>query len=271
GGRGAGRRFGRLSGAGTGRGIGRRGRLLAGAGAAAVALVTLVGAIQAGGRDGDGTAVETSGGRDGDRSGSTADRDGGPRPPASGSGSTTAPSVTTPPGPTSTTVGEGGSGGAGGTPSGPGTPAIPASEPLAPAPGGSSPGGPSPSDPPPTTATTARDATGPSITELSVTPGMIDEDGFEFCERPKTAQVSATVSDPSGVTGVIVSWSGNGMSGSTEMAAMGSTWQGTLGPVPDSQLTVGDGPVPITWSVTAVDGAGNSATKGGPTLSMYGC
>jgi hypothetical protein len=156
----------------------------------------------------------------------------------------------------------------------PATPPVPA-DPAAPAP--------DPADPPGTPGTTAapgttapttapRDTSPPAINGVVGSPAGISEDGFELCDRPRSAQATARVTDASGIRSVTLSFSGNGHSGGGAMSPSpaSSTWAGTIGPFPDSQLGVG-ATATITWSVTAVDNAGNKHTVSGPTLTLYGC
>jgi hypothetical protein len=49
----------------------------------------------------------------------------------------------------------------------------------------------------------------------------------------------------------------------------GSTWSATLGPIVDAQLTTVD-VVTVTFTVEAVDAAGNAASASGK-LSLRGC
>lgn len=252
--------------AGRGRGRGRR-RAAACAGAAAAALLVVAGVAAfggGGGGAGDSDEVETVGaGRTATtraRSGSRSDS-GGPTttvaatPATSADGSPDA--VPAGAGPTTTVAG-----------------AVPPAVPGAPDPsGGTTPTAPAdPGDPPPATVPTVPpDTTGPSVTGLGLSTGVVNENGFEFCEAPFTSTVTATITDPSGVASAAITWSGNGDSGAAAMSGSGSTWSGTLGPVKDNAGLAYGQFATITWTVTALDAAGNATSANGPSLTVQGC
>lgn len=243
---------------------GGRGRLAAGALAAVVAVI-VVGAAVAGSLGGgdDEAAVET------DDVGATEPDDDPTTDDDDDSSSTTAATSTSLPGTTTTLVDEDGD------PSTPPVPADPATgDPVAPTPDpGAPPSTPGTTAAPGTTAPTTapRDTTPPTIDRLGRSPLQLTVDnGSEFCEFPKTAQGIAAVSDASGIKSVTLSFSGNGHSGGGSMSLSGGSWTGTIGPFPQNQLGVGAATT-ITWSVTAVDNAGNKHTVSGPTLTLYGC
>lgn len=163
---------------------------------------------------------------------------------------------------------------------GTGTPVTDTTAPAeggAPAPGpgpgpGSVPGGPAPSAPSPsspTTAPPAGDTTPPSISGLSASSAAIDEDCPEFFSRSKTTGATAVVGDPSGVRSVTLTWRLNGATGSEAMPASGGTRYAGLGPFPDTMQYLQS--ASLTWSVTAIDNAGNEATTSGPAVTVYGC
>lgn len=64
--------------------------------------------------------------------------------------------------------------------------------------------------------------------------------------------VRATVTDESGLSSVVLRWSGDGGSGSASMSGSGSVWRAEMGP-----LSAGG---PVTMRVTATDKRGNVAT-----------
>ncbi len=66
-----------------------------------------------------------------------------------------------------------------------------------------------------------------------------------------------------------LSYSGNGQSGGGAMSGSGGSWTGTIGSFPDSQLAVGQSAT-VTFTVTAVDNAGNQATASNK-LTLHGC
>jgi hypothetical protein len=242
---------------------GGRGRLAAGALAAVVAVV-VIGAAVAGSLGGgdDESAVETEdvGAAEADDEPTTTDDD---------DDTPTTGATTTVPG-TTTLVDDDGD---------PATPPVPADpvtgDPVTPTPGpGDPPASPGTTAAPGTTAPTTtapRDTTPPTIDRLGRSPVQLTVDnGSEFCEYPKTAQAIAAVSDASGIRSVTLSYSGNGHSGGGSMSLSGASWIGTIGPFPQNQLGVGATAI-ITWSVTAVDNAGNKLTQSGPTLTLHGC
>src|SRR5690606_14428792 len=106
--------------------------------------------------------------------------------------------------------------------------------------------------------------------ELVANPSTIQEHVWEFCEVDTTATLSVRATDPSGVAGVSGSWSGGGASGGlTFQPVGGGTWQATLrvegAPITDGQQAA------ITWAVTATDGAGNTSSATGQTVTLLGC
>ena len=251
--------------AGRGRGRGRRRAVACGAAAAAALLVVAgVAAFGGGGGAGDSDEVETVGaGRTATtraRSGSRSDS-GGPTTTVAATPATAADgspdAVPAGAGPTTTVAG-----------------AVPPTVPGAPDPsGGTTPTAPAdPGDPPPATVPTVPpDTTGPSVTGLSLSTEVVNEHGFEFCETPFTSTVTATITDPSGVASAAITWSGNGDSGAAALSGSGSTWSGTLGPVNDNPgLAYGEFAT-VTWTVTALDAAGNSTSANGPSLTVQGC
>ncbi|MGH9235477.1 MAG: hypothetical protein ACRD0R_19320, partial [Acidimicrobiales bacterium] len=244
---------------------GGRGRLAAAALAAVVAVI-VVGAAVAGSLGGgdDEAAIETDDvdATEPDDGPTVDDADDDPS-------STTAATSTSLPGTTTSLVDDDGD------PSTPPVPADPATgDPVAPtADPGVPPSTPGTTAAPGTTAPTTapRDTTPPTIDRLGRSPLQLTVDnGSEFCEYPKTAQGIAAVSDASGIKSVTLSFSGNGHSGGGSMSLSGGSWTGTIGPFPQNQLGVGAATT-ITWSVTAVDNAGNKHTVSGPTLTLYGC
>jgi hypothetical protein len=150
----------------------------------------------------------------------------------------------------------------------PGRPADPAAgtDPGAPAAPGGDPA-PPPGDPGPT------DTTPPAIAGLARSQGNISEATGSQCPYPFATVVSATVTDDVGVAAVTVSWTAGVHSGGGPMSAPNGVWQATIGPITEGKMTV-DEVAPLTWTVTAVDGAGNrqTATSGGRSaVVLHGC
>lgn len=110
---------------------------------------------------------------------------------------------------------------------------------------------------PTTTTTTAPDTTGPTIGTISAGPGLIRENDGEGCV-PTTSTVSVSVSDPSGVTSVTLSWSVGASSGSKAMSGTG-TYSASVGPFTGSTIGPSPGTAAVALTVTAKDGAGNTS------------
>ncbi|EFQ82806.1 Sigma-70 region 2 [Aeromicrobium marinum DSM 15272] len=75
--------------------------------------------------------------------------------------------------------------------------------------------------------------------------------------------VSVGVSDESGLTSVVLSWSGPGGSGSSAMSASGGSYSTTMGPFASGG--------PVTMQVTATDTRGNVATGPATTSNVNPC
>lgn len=168
---------------------------------------------------------------------------------------------------------------------------VPGADPTAP-PTSTGPG-PAPTTPgptaPPTTPppTPPKDTTGPTITDIQRTVSLI-RDGApspnpEFCDtNAMTSDVSAVVTDPSGVASVRASWSfrSNGLpsgqlrSGSVALTFSGGRWRGTIGPFTAHDTVANYQTVDINWSVVATDTVGNTRTvAAGPNaqILIQGC
>ncbi|HSL58447.1 MAG TPA: hypothetical protein VK866_11445 [Acidimicrobiales bacterium] len=112
---------------------------------------------------------------------------------------------------------------------------------------------------PTTTTTTAPpDTSGPTVS-LTRSAATIDEvaDGLN-CPNPSTSTVTVSASDPSGVTSVVMGWSG-AASGSATFATSGSR---TFGPFAYTAGAPQGGSATINVSVTATDQAGNQTIRG---------
>ena len=115
-----------------------------------------------------------------------------------------------------------------------------------------------PTEVPPTAQPTQPpDTTPPAITQGSVGPAEINENQPQACvQRPTTVDVSAIVSDESGVAKVQVSYSLADTSGFTDktMTLSGGQYRATVGP-----FSVASGTT-VTFTVIASDQAGNESS-----------
>jgi hypothetical protein len=129
---------------------------------------------------------------------------------------------------------------------------------------------PTPPAPPPDVA--------PSVTGLARTAASIGADPSPFCcacDLPQTTQLSAIVTDASGLASVRVTWSSAlGHGGTIDMSpGGGDMWTAQLGPIADAQMTDGSS-TPVTWSVQAVDPAGHAQTVTAGQdagVTLFGC
>lgn len=126
------------------------------------------------------------------------------------------------------------------------------------------PPGPSPTPAP----TPAPDRTGPTLSNVGASPNPIWTQAQPGVPCPPaksklTTTVNAAVSDPSGVASVHLEWAVNGRSGTANMAPVGGTWRGTIGPfAPDTLPTSGAGMnQAVTVTVRATDAAGNTSSQ----------
>lgn len=139
-------------------------------------------------------------------------------------------------------------------PRGPGTPAVPSA--------------------PTTTSGPAADTQGPAIAGVSASPSTIyeaDSPGDKCSINGSFATkstVSASVSDPSGTQSVTMSWQVASTSGSKAMTGSG-VYQATLGPFPASTIPQST-TSPITVTITAKDGAGNTSAAS-TTVTLNDC
>lgn len=105
-----------------------------------------------------------------------------------------------------------------------------------------------------TTTTPPPDTTGPTLT-LTTDSGFLYSEGGVTCTAYKQQVTAAvTASDPSGVTIDTVTWKAGTLSGSATKVATGSY---RIGPVYSNH----SGTIPMTITVTAHDGKGNTSTK----------
>lgn len=122
-----------------------------------------------------------------------------------------------------------------------------------------------------TTTTEAPDTTGPSISNLGRSPTSIYEkyDPAEPCASQHTTTVSASISDPSGVSSATLSWSvadANGKS-SKAMPGSGGSYSGTVGHFAQNTAPT-NGTLTISITVTATDGEGNSS-QASTSVTLY--
>lgn len=85
---------------------------------------------------------------------------------------------------------------------------------------------------------------------------------FLRCPGPTGSPVVVAVADESPISGVVLTWSGPGGSGSAPMRPVGDDWEAMLAPA----ATNGD----WTWVAQATDRRGNVGTVGAPFL-VSGC
>lgn len=105
-----------------------------------------------------------------------------------------------------------------------------------------------------TTSTPPPDTTGPTLT-LTTDSGFLYSEGGVTCTAYKQQVTAAvTASDPSGATIDAVTWKAGTLSGSATKVATGSY---RIGPVYSNH----SGTIPMTITVTAHDGKGNTSTK----------
>jgi hypothetical protein len=112
-----------------------------------------------------------------------------------------------------------------------------------------------------TGTTTAPDTAAPTLSSPSASPDKIWELDFEdaVCEGvPRTAEISVTVVDDSGIDSVVATWSIGG-GGSEKLGQSGDIYSGTFGPFP--YLTIPDSAeLPVTVTIEATDLVGNAGT-----------
>jgi hypothetical protein len=102
------------------------------------------------------------------------------------------------------------------------------------------------------------------VVQLAVEPaGLADAATCPPDHADLTAVVRAAVIDESSVTSAVMTWTGPGPTGSTDLVmAEPGTWEGPLGPL--------DGAGTWTVTVTAADGRGNTG-EGSTTLVVTAC
>ncbi|HET7009146.1 MAG TPA: hypothetical protein VFI11_00090, partial [Anaerolineales bacterium] len=118
--------------------------------------------------------------------------------------------------------------------------------------------------PPTRTPTPAPDTTGPSIKSVSDSPDPIKVTQPKGC-TPTTSTVSASISDPSGVTSAVVLFFHTTIGQVAMTHGSGNTWSATLGPY----SATGDGTV--DYQIRATDGQGNVSESGFGQVTVLAC
>ena len=140
-----------------------------------------------------------------------------------------------------------------------GTPAPTSSAPAA--------TGPPPTAPPPTAP--PADNAAPVVSNPALADYRISsqEGGIGTCYIETTTRFSVTVTDDVAATSVKIAWvAPGGATRTTTLAGSGSTWSGTVGPVPFAEIPPGD-VVKYDVTVTAHDAAGNTTVV---ALTQFG-
>ncbi len=109
--------------------------------------------------------------------------------------------------------------------------------------------------PPPTAAP---DTSPPQVSGITKDTEHIYEDVPGVCPgHPTTVLVRATVSDVGGIGGVTLEWSVGSLAGEIAMVRQGSQWSATIGPLGDDAVVYPDDREPMSFTIRAVDTAGN--------------
>jgi hypothetical protein len=117
---------------------------------------------------------------------------------------------------------------------------------------------PPPPPPPPVTPPSTPDPPPPDTTGPTFGAQSVGDINASYCGDPITTVVSVPITDPSGVRSATLTWFGpDERSGTLQMSPSGSVWQAQIGP-----FRAAGG---ASWTITAVDGVGNSATTKGET------
>jgi RNA polymerase sigma factor (sigma-70 family) len=228
----------------TSRFLARRHVRIAVAAAAVLALLVVGGVVVASWRDSP-TSGESLGL---DPTASSQQQEASVGPPTSTTRSGSAPSSSDSPGDATTTTDEPADAV---DPGNPGDPDGPVTTTRRPADPQDPPGSPDPPDPPGDTAppSVLRDTADPQVVDVAPCNGM--------------SRVSATITDNVGVTSATLSWTGDGGSGSAGMGHDGDSWFASMGPFSSTGS--------VSWTITATDAAGNTASGGGGKISVEPC
>lgn len=116
------------------------------------------------------------------------------------------------------------------------------------------------------------DDSAPEIGAASADPGVIWEDGPVCDGKPRTASVSAEISDDSGVASATLTWSVGNDQGEIAMERSGATWSATVGPFDEDTIRYTTSE-PIVLTVSATDEAGNTSSLRADegTLELQDC
>ncbi|MEQ1701385.1 MAG: hypothetical protein ABMA25_14850 [Ilumatobacteraceae bacterium] len=121
-----------------------------------------------------------------------------------------------------------------------------------------------PPPPPPAPDSVAPVVQNPALADFRISS---QEAGIGTCYAETTTTFSVTVTDDVAATSVKIAWiAPGGATRTTTLAASGSTWSGTIGPFPFSEIPPGD-VVKYDVTVTARDAAGNTTVV---TLTKFG-
>jgi RNA polymerase sigma factor (sigma-70 family) len=121
-----------------------------------------------------------------------------------------------------------------------------------------------PPPPPPAPDTAAPEVTDPNVADYRISS---QDSGVGTCYIETTTTFSVTVTDDVAATSVKIAWvAPGGATRTTTLTAGGTTWSGTIGPFPFSEIPPGD-VVKYDVTVTARDAAGNTTVL---TLSRFG-
>ncbi|MEV4131568.1 cyclic nucleotide-binding protein [Dactylosporangium sp. NPDC049742] len=130
--------------------------------------------------------------------------------------------------------------------------------------------------PPPTTSPPPPpDTTPPRLANAGIGAGRFAQTaprGWSSCGSPASTTVTVTTSDPSGIKSVTFTYhvaTKIPFDGTVTMTGRGGTYTGQLGPFAWDSSNVAGGT--ITVRITAVDGAGNSASSGALTTVLLSC
>lgn len=123
-----------------------------------------------------------------------------------------------------------------------------------------------------TTATTTPEVTsppdrsGPTIHGVRVDPGVVAAASRCTLGDPATARVTASTSDPSGISGVTLEWGGPQPGTAAMTVQRDGTWAATVGPFSFPARA----PVEIPLTVRAVDRAANTSTATAELVARCG-
>lgn len=116
------------------------------------------------------------------------------------------------------------------------------------------------------------DESEPEIGAVAADPGAIWEDGPVCDGKPRTATVSAEITDDTDVASARLVWSVADEHGEIAMEGSGTTWSATVGPFAEDTIPYATSE-PVALTVEASDEAGNtsSARAGESTLELHDC